>query len=365
MAEAEPKEVKSYLPQKFDKLTPMHKGFTKMLFSDWAADLSKIEGKAEGYEYYLKVAKLAEKTALESIGEHPSPQSVFPDDAPFKRTVVSPHGELTCECTIYEPLEASENQLMFIYIHGGGMFMFDGKGMMEWDAAKYAIAGHIGVIVHFTNSTVEPYPRGLNDVCSAIRYAHKKFKPSGVCLYGDSGGANLVTAATMKLTQNGEQLVDCIYVSCPYLHPILGIPDDCGIPEDISGSVQEFYPEKESLFDINFRAGFWCYKGPDKDAVEHLHDPFAWPYFATEEHFKNFPPTYIVSNECDVLKDVGLRFFRQLQAAGVQAYHVTEAGTFHAGEIWDQFYAEIVMERRVTFLKMVLKNQKKESQKEG
>jgi len=171
----------------------------------------------------------------------------------------------------------------------------------------------------------------------------------------------------MKFTQKGEDLVDCVFLRSPYIHPIRGVPDQCGpnVPKDIAESVNEFYGGEDSTFEINYSAAFWCYKGPDRDASEHLHDPFAWPYFATEKHFKNFPPTYIVTNECDQLKDVAKRLYRQLIGAGVQAYLSEEAGSFHNGEIWDPLFFEIIQQRRLTFLKNVLQNKAKEDAKEG
>merc|ERR1712025_1126129 len=102
------------------------------------------------------------------------------------------------------------------------------------------------------------------------------------------------------------------------------------------------------------RAFLLSYKGPDKDEVEFLQDKLAWPYFGSEEDFKNFPPTYVMSNECDQLKDVGLRFYRQLIAAGVKAYHTVEAGTYHASEKRDMLYFNMQSKRRETLLSAVV-----------
>jgi len=104
------------------------------------------------------------------------------------------------------------------------------------------------------------------------------------------------------------------------------------------------------------------YKGPEKDEVEFLQDKFAWPYFATEADLKNFPVTYVQDNECDQLKDIGLRFYRQLLGAGVQAYHTVEGGTYHAGEKYDLMYNKLISKRRETVLNAVL-DQKAEQAK--
>merc|ERR1712198_690779 len=102
------------------------------------------------------------------------------------------------------------------------------------------------------------------------------------------------------------------------------------------------------------RGTFLVYKGPERDEVEFIQDKFAWPYFATEADLKNFPVTYVQDNECDQLRDIGLRLYRQLIAAGVKAYHTIEAGTFHASEKRDMMYSNILSKRRETLLSAVV-----------
>merc|ERR1719325_504792 len=138
---------------------------------------------------------------------------------------------------------------MFIYVHGGGMAFLDGKGALEWTPCNYAIDGHIGATVHFTNSTEECYPRGLNDTISAIKYlvATYKDKVKGICLHGESGGGNLIVAAMLKMKQEepDKDYVDCMYVECAFLYPIQAISEEIfPTPEDIRGSVFDFAEEE-------------------------------------------------------------------------------------------------------------------------
>merc|ERR1719300_2240372 len=126
-------------------------------------------------------------------------------------------------------------------------------------------------------------------------------------------------------------------------------------PEDIKPSMDEFADENPTHGSACFIQSFFkSYKGPDRDEVEFLQDKFAWPYFATEADLKNFPVTYVQSNECDQLKDIGLRFYRQLISAGVKAFHTVEAGTFHASEKNDLFYFKMIHKRRETLLSEVM-----------
>jgi len=368
MAAVAPKnlEYKSYTPQGWEKLTPQ---MLKMKKSDWLPkDFAPDFDPNGSHEAWIKLCADTGEAFASAMFNFPSPDSTFGENAPYKKTVIAPIGnELSCECTVFEPLQDAENKFLFIYIHGGGMAIFDGKGVFEWGSALYSMEGHIAAIVHFTNSVDECYPRGLNDTISAIKFLSNKYKDQvkGICLHGESGGSNLIVAAMMKLKQEEPEkdYVDCLYISCPYLYPTYGLDEKTfATPEDINGSMDEFVEEIKGNSEFISRSFFLSYKGPDKDEVEFLHDKFAWPYFASEEDFKNFPPTYIMSNECDILKDVGLRFYRQLIAAGVQSYHSEEAGTFHGSEGFENFYGQMIKQRRETFLSLVL-DQKAEKAK--
>jgi len=368
MAEAEQKIIsKSYLPQKFDKLTPSMKTMHESQKS-WLP-----EGFGEDFDFngdhasFVKLCREGGDSCQKAIDVWPSPDSMFAENPPYKKTLIAPIEDvLACECTVFEPLEDAENKFMFIYIHGGGMAMFDGKGVLEWGPATYAMEGHIGATVHFTNSVDECYPRGLNDTISAIKYLATKYKDQvkGICLHGESGGGNLIVAAMMKMKQEEPEkdYVDCIYVECAYLYPVNGIPEEVfATPEDIKGSIEEFHEEGD-LGKSFGQSIFKSYKGPEKDTLEHLQDKFAWPYFATEEDLKNFPPTYVQSNECDQLKDMGLRLYRQLVGAGVEAFHTTEAGTYHAGEKSNLWYNQMIAKRRETLLSCVLEQRAQKKQ---
>jgi len=362
MAEAEQKIVtKSYIPQKYDKLTPDQKS-AHGLQKQWLPEgFGKDFDPNSDHATWVKFCRESGDSCQKALKQFPGPDAYLKEKAQhmYKKTLIAPiEDKLACECMVFEPVKPAEDKLMFIYVHGGGMAMFDGKDTLEWGPASYAMDGHIGATVLFTNSVDECYPRGLNDVISAIKYlsATYKDKVKGICLHGESGGANLIVAAMLKMKQEEPEkdYVDCMYVECAYLYPVNGFGEDTfATPEDIKGSLEEF-SEDDVMGKLMGRAMFLSYKGPDRDETKFLQDKFAWPYFATEDDLKKFPITYVQSNECDVLKDIGLRFYRQLIGAGVKAFHAIEAGTFHAGEKQDLMYNRLVAKRRETFLKCIL-----------
>merc|ERR1719481_1681680 len=363
MADAEQTQHKSYTPQGFAKLSPhmknLHDANSKMFPEGWGEDFDVNSNHDEWVKFTKDWGDHFDKYMKEM--PFPTPDSAFGDSPPYKKTVIAPiDGVLSCECTVFEPNEDAKNKLMFIYVHGGGMAFLDGKGALEWTPCTYAIDGHIGATVHFTNSTEECYPRGLNDTISAIKYLANTYKDEvqGICLHGESGGGNLIAAAIMKMKEQEPEkdYVDCLYIECPFLYPMNCLPEETfPTPEDIKPSMDEFADENPTHGSACFIQSFFkSYKGPDRDAHEFLQDKFAWPYFATEADLKNFPVTYVQSNECDQLKDVGLRFYRQLIAAGVKAYHTVEAGTYHASEKRDMLYFNMQSKRRETLLSAVV-----------
>jgi len=359
MAQAENKvEYPSYLVDGFDKLTPFMRKMHNQQNQWIPADLAKDFDVNGNHESWVKMCKEAGDHCAKALAVWPSPDAFYGEKAPYKKTILKPEEEedLTCECLVFEPIneKAEEKKLMFIYVHGGGMAFFDGKGVLEWQSANYASEGHIGVNVLFTNSVDECYPRGLNDVISAIKCLSRKYKDKvkGICIHGESGGANLIVAAMMKLKKEEPQkdYVDCVYIGCPFLYPINAI-EGVETPKDIKADLEEFAQEHLPTLPRGF---FLSYKGPDKDDVEFLQDKYAWPYFALCEDLQGFPPTYVMSNECDQLRGIGLRFYRQLIEAGVKAFHTVEAGTFHGSEQNDLLYGSMIRQRRVTFLNCTL-----------
>jgi len=265
--------------------------------------------------------------------------------------------EFTVEVTVYEPLgESSKPPLGMIYIHGGGMAFLDGRGTMEWGSAIHATQGCIAATVHFTNSTEAAFPRGRNDCVAAIQWFCKTYTTSGVCLYGESGGGNLGLSSALQLKELGQMdLIDALYLSCPYLHPGYGCPEE--FPEDVKQSEDEFGldaayagdPESKRIWSFLVRGFFQLYT-PDED----WKNKFAWPYFCEVEDFKGLPPTWIVSNECDSIKDLGKQCWKKLCMAGVKAFHKEISGTFHYSQCYDELHHIFELASMRTALEQVL-----------
>ena len=150
---------------------------------------------------------------------------------------------------------------------------------------------------------VEPYPAGLNDCVSGLRWVSANADQLGIdasrmVVAGESGGGNLTLAVGLSITRSGDAgLVSGLYALCPY---IAG-----SWPRDDLPSTTENNGILLNLHNNNGALGY----GIDAFDAE---DPLAWPLFASEEDVAGFPATVISVNECDPLRDEGIAFYRLL-----------------------------------------------------
>jgi acetyl esterase/lipase len=247
-------------------------------------------------------------------------------------TVVSQPDGNSINLRIVRP-EGAESLGCVYYIHGGGMASmscFDGH-QRAW-ARLIAAAGVVVVMPDFRNSItpssvpeVAPYPAGLNDCVSGLKWtlAHAQalgIDPSRLVVSGESGGGNLAIATTLRLKRDGELgLIKGLYAFCPYIAGAWPAPDS---PSSV---------ENNGIFlDLHNNRGRMGYGIEAWEA----RDPLAWPGFATEEDVAGFPATVISVNECDPLRDEGINFYRLLLRAGVPARCVQAMGTVHGTEVF-------------------------------
>jgi acetyl esterase/lipase len=219
------------------------------------------------------------------------------------------------------------------YIHGGGMAsMSCFNGMYRTWGRLIANQGVAVVMVDFRNcvvpsscAEVAPFPAGLNDCVSGLKWVHAHTDELGVdgtriIVAGESGGGNLTLATGLKLLRDGDLgMIRGLYAMCPY---IAG-----SWPQDRHPSSFE---NNGILLDLHNNRGAVGY---GIDAFERG-DPLAWPSFATEEDVTGLVPTMISVNECDPLRDEGIEFYRLLLRAGVSARCRQVMGTMHGTEIF-------------------------------
>lgn len=229
--------------------------------------------------------------------------------------------------------EGSETLPCVYYIHGGGMAAmscYDGN-YRAWGRI-IAAQGVAVAMVDFRNSVVAssaeevaPYPAGLNDCVSGLKWvvanqAELGIDAGRIIVAGESGGGNLTLATGLRLKKDGDLgLISGLYALCPYIAGQWPAPDSPSSVEN-NGILLELHNNRGAMgYGIEaFEAG----------------DPLAWPGFATEEDVTGLVPTVISVNECDPLRDEGINFYRLLLRSGVKTRCRQVMGTVHGTEIF-------------------------------
>ena len=230
-----------------------------------------------------------------------------------------------------ETVQSDEPLSCAYYIHGGGMALlsaFDvnyqalGR-MIAHNGVAVAMVDFRNCVVPSSTPEVAPYPAGLNDCVSGLKWLISTADEWGIdreriVVSGSSGGGNLALALGLRLTREGEaELIRGVYAMCPYIAG--SWPRD-----DLPSST-----ENNGIF-LDTHSNFGA-MGYGMEAFE-ARDPEAWPLFANEEHVQGFPETVISVNECDPLRDEGIAFYRLLLRAGQRARCRQVMGTIHGGD---------------------------------
>jgi len=231
---------------------------------------------------------------------------------------------------IHKPKNQDGPRPCIVHTHGGGMVLMTAAdpGFVRW-RNEIANAGLVVVGIEFRNGGGKlgnhPFPAGLNDCASGLKWTHENREAlniSSIVLSGESGGGNLSIATTLKAKQEGWlDKIDGVYAMCPYISGAYQNP-----PEQLVSLVEN----NGYTLDCTMMAAMVKVYDPTNVAAK---NPLAWPYQASIDELSGLPPHIISVNELDPLRDEGLAFYRKLVRSGNSAVARTVHGTNHAGDI--------------------------------
>lgn len=235
---------------------------------------------------------------------------------------------------VYRPAGVEGPLPCTVYIHGGGMTILDAHNVVHrrW-SEDLAASGMVVVTVGFRNAWtpegLNPFPAGLDDCSSALDWVHDHRDELGittVVLQGESGGANLVLATTLKAKREGRvDRIDGVYAMVPFISG--------GYDWDRERKLRELPSMVENdghYVECSAMAAFSPLYDPTGENAE---NPLCWPYFAGEDDVEGLPPHVITVNELDPLRDEGIAYFRLLQRAGVPAVGRVNLGLTHGADM--------------------------------
>lgn len=254
--------------------------------------------------------------------------------------VRNPNDGFQIDLHIHRPADQKNGTLLpaVVIIHGGAMVMFHAYGVLyrRW-AHDLARRGLVAINVSYRNAVSSdgmkhnPFPTGLNDCVAAIHWISENRTRLGISklvLQGESGGANLAIATTMKLLRDGHgSIIDGLYIISPYVSGSYDKPDEWKTSHGLASLVEcDGY-----LLNCMTMSMFAKVYDPAK---RNEHNPLAWPWFASRADFAGFPRTVLTVDELDPLRDEGLAVARKMAEAGVCVDSRVNAGMMHSAALW-------------------------------
>jgi len=240
----------------------------------------------------------------------------LPADVEEKTLPVGPTGEVSVR--IYRPKGAKAPLPVVMYFHGGGWILGSKNTHDRLLRDLVNGSGAAFVFVNYTPSPEAQFPVPNEQAYAATKYIAEHGKEFGLdssrlAVAGDSAGGSM-TAVVAQLAK------ECKGPAIRYqvlLYPVT----------DGSLSQQTYDEFGEGLW-LTKAAITWMWDAytPNK---EDRKKPAASPLVATVEQLKGLPPTLVVVDENDVLREEGEAYARKLIQAGVEVTAVRILATVH------------------------------------
>jgi acetyl esterase len=220
---------------------------------------------------------------------------------------------------IYRPTSAAPPPLM-LYAHGGGWVT---GSLDSHDKLCRILANRLGSVIVAVDYRLAPehvYPAALDDVEAAWQWASRNAHTLGAdgvrfTVAGDSSGANLVAALTLRLRHERAPQPDAQLL----LYPALDATCSRASYREFSSGHNLTGPQM---------AWYWETYRAEADARH----PELSPLFAAT--LSDLPPVVIAVATADVLRDEGLDYARRLEAARVPVRVIECTGMIHGFLRW-------------------------------
>jgi acetyl esterase len=204
---------------------------------------------------------------------------------------------------------------LLVYLHGGGWVIGDLDSHDDVCRGLATRSGHAVLSIDYRLAPEHPFPAGLEDSVTALRWAHEHAVELGcradrIAIGGDSAGGNLAAV----VAQLGV---------APLVYQLLVYPvTDCT-------RAQPSYEQNATGYFLSRDGMGWFidhYLSGDKGSPT---DPRVSPLFARDEAVASSPPALVITAEFDPLRDEGDAYAARLAALGVPTSHVRFGGMFH------------------------------------
>jgi acetyl esterase len=204
---------------------------------------------------------------------------------------------------VYYPREASELPGL-VFFHGGGFVLGSLDG---WDRTCRALANASGCVlisVDYRLAPEHPFPAAADDAFAATQYVAEHaadfgIDPTLLAVGGDSAGGNLAAVVALRARDAGGPALAFQLL----VYPLVDFTDHD------SGSMREYAAGHFLTTEVmDYFADHYLPKSIDRK------QPWVSPLHA---NLAGLPPAFVLTAECDPLRDQGEAFATRLKTAGV------------------------------------------------
>jgi acetyl esterase len=207
---------------------------------------------------------------------------------------------------------------VILYLHGAG-WVFGDSGTHDRLVREIAVqAGAAVVFPEYSRSPEARFPVALEECFAVAQWiteqgAEFNLDPSRIAIAGDSVGANMATVVAMLAKQRGgpQFRQQVLY------YPVTDANFETASYREFADG---FYLSREMMM------WFWDQYLPD---TAKRSDPMASPLRASIDQLRGLPPTLIITEEADPLRDEGEAYAAKLRQAGVPVAQVRYQGMIH------------------------------------
>jgi acetyl esterase len=219
---------------------------------------------------------------------------------------------------IIKPQGAAGTLPVILYMHGGG-WVLGNAGTHDRLVRELAVGAKAALaFVEYPNSPEARYPVAIEQGYATAQWitrdgASKGLDGGRLAVAGESVGGAMTAALTLMAKQRG----DVKFVHAGMYYPVTDAAMD-------TASYDEFADGPY----LTRRAMEWFWDAYISDPAQRT-EITASPNHATIEELEGLPPTLLIVDEADVLRDEGEAYAAKLRQAGVAVTTVRYDGTIH------------------------------------
>ncbi len=219
---------------------------------------------------------------------------------------------------IVKPVGSSGTLPVIVYMHGGG-WILGNAGTHDRLVRELAVGARAALLfVEYPNSPETQYPVAIEQGYAVAQWAIREGAANGLdasrmAVAGESVGGDMAAALTLMAKDRG----DVTFVQTSMYYPVTDAAMDT-----------DSYDEFAAGYYLTRKAMEWFWDAYTTDPTQRA-EIYASPNQATTEQLQGLPPTLLLVDEVDPLRDEGEAYAAKLRAAGVAVTTVRYDGVVH------------------------------------